>query len=783
MFVFGFRLCLLVALSLGAQAARAQTFDLPPIDRIVNYQPKLPLQVFTTDGVELAQFGDERREYVPLARTPKLLQSAVLAVEDARFREHSGIDLQGMARAALAPLLGRRLHGASTITQQLVRTMLLSREFTVERKTKEIILALRVEEALSKDRILEIYLNEIYLGSRAYGFASAAKTYFGKSMDQLSIAEAAMLAGLPQNPHYANPITNMARATARQHTVIGRMVAVGVITDAQAAQAKAEKIVLRPNALRTVSAGHAAEMARLAVVERFGAQAYSSGLRVTTSLRAADQRAAVEAVARGVLALERRGPYRGPEAQESLPNEAGEALERAAALALKDHRDDDVLRVGIVLAASPKQLDVQLANGARIAVNGEGLRWAQAALIDKAKAPLKIERGSVVRLLQMGEGQTATWAVSQWPQAEAALAAIDTRTGRVRALVGGFDFARQPFNNATQGFRQPGSAYKAFVYSAALEERVMPGSIVDDLPFIASNGWNPSNSYNDFTGPMGLRDAMARSSNMVSIRLTQHATPQRVRDWSARFGLDAARQPDNLTLALGTGAATPLQMARGFAVFANGGWRVNPVVIERITDAQGKVVFEAPPPDVMTEDNRAISGRNAWLTTSLLGEVTQRGTAARVNTALKRSDLYGKTGTTDDAVDAWFVGFHPTLSVAVWMGHPKPKSMGDRESGSRLALPIWIDYMSVALRGVAVQPIGEPPAGVVRGDNDWLYTEWAQGGWVTRIAADSGSVLAPTVIPGAPAASTPVAAPAAEPASAASPSPVASSPASQATSQ
>lgn len=734
---------------LGTPPAAAATFELPPIDRIVNYQPKLPLQVFTADGVEIAQFGAERREYVPLARTPKLLQDAVLAVEDARFREHSGVDPKGMARAALALLTGGRKQGASTITQQLVRTMLLTRELTVERKAKEILLAFKVEEALSKDRILEIYLNEIFLGQRAYGFASAARTYFGKPMDQLTLAEAALLAGLPQNPYYANPVANFDRAVQRQRVVLERMRATGAITAQQLAAARAEKLTIRPPGQRSVNAEHVAEMARRAVVERFGTGAYTTGLRVTTSLRAADQRAAFEAVQRGVLAFDRRGSWRGPEGFETLPESNGPELESAAALALKDHRDDETLRVAVVLSASPKELRVQLASGERVSVKGEGLRWAQPGLNAKAKPELKLARGAVVRVVSTGNGPSGdTWAMTQWPEAEAALVALDTQTGRVRALVGGFDFTRQPFNHVTQSWRQPGSAFKPLLYSAALEARVMPATLVDDLPFTAANGWSPGNSNGAHSGPITLRQALSQSSNLASVRVLQHVGTQRAREWSTRFGMDAQRHPDNLTLALGTGLVTPLQMASAYATLANGGWHVAPVVIEKITDAQGKVLFEAPPPAALTEDNRAVPERNAYVMSSLLNDVTRVGTAARAQALLKRPDLYGKTGTTNDAIDAWFTGYHPSLATAVWLGYDKPRSLGASASGGGLALPIWIDFMGDALKSVPVVPPPAPPAGLSRVNGEWLYSEWLEGGWVSSISDTGGVQYAgpPTVL-------------------------------------
>lgn len=731
-----------------APALQASTFDLPPLDSIVKYQPKLPLQVFTADGVEIAQFGTERREYLPLSRTPKLLQDAVLAVEDARFHEHNGVDPKGMARALVAAVTGGRKQGASTITQQLVRTMLLTREFSAERKAKEIWLALKLEQEISKDRILEIYLNEIFLGQRAYGFAAASQTYFGKPLDKLSLAETAMLAGLPQNPYYANPVANFERATQRQRVVLERMRATDAINDRQLAAARAEKLVIREPGTRSVHAAHVAEMARRAVVERFGTEAYSNGLRVTTSLRAADQRAAYAAVQRGVLAFDRRGPWRGPEDMEALPSGNGADVERAAAEALKDHRDDETLRVGIVLAVSPKALQVQLSSGERVDVQGEGLRWAQKGLEPKAQAPLKIARGAIVRVVSAGKvkGKPA-WAISQWPEAEAALVAMDSHTGRVRALVGGFDFTQQPFNHVTQGWRQPGSALKPLLYSAALEARVMPGTLVDDLPFTASNGWSPTNSNGQYAGPITLRQALARSSNLASVRVLQHTGTQVARDWTTRFGLDAARQPDNLTLALGTGSVTPMQMAQAYATLANGGWKVAPVVVEKITDAQGKVLFEAPPPEPLTEANRAIPARNAFVVSSLLNEVTRSGTAARAQATLKRPDIYGKTGTTNDAVDAWFAGYQPSLATAVWVGYDKPRSLGGGESGGRIALPIWIDYMGAALKSTPVAPPPAAPEGLVRTADDWMYAEWQSSGSVAQISDQGGVQYAQT--PGA----------------------------------
>jgi penicillin-binding protein 1A len=766
------RVTWLASLTLCLWAAPPQAgaaFELPPIDRIVNYQPKLPLQVVTADGVEIAQFGAERRIFVPLSRTPKRLQDAVLAVEDTRFREHSGIDPKGMARAVLSMMTGGMKQGASTITQQLVRTMLLTQRFTPERKAKEILLALKVEQALPKDRILEVYLNEIFLGQRAYGFAAAAQTYFGKPLERLSIAETALLAGLPQNPHYANPVVNRQRAVARQQVVLERMRVTGVITQAEWAAARAEKLDVRSPLDVAVPAGHVAEMARRAVVERFGTEVYTQGLRVVTSLRAADQRAAREAVRRAVLEHDRRTPWRGPEDVEDLPAGEGPELERAAAQALRAHRDDEQLRVAIVLQAAPREVRVQLATGERLTLTGEALRRAAPGLAPKAPAALALRRGAVVRVMRVGPGgalpapaaggkpapvvSTGGWSLVQWPEAQAAFVALDPATGRIRALVGGFDFSRQPFNHATQAWRQPGSSFKPLLYSAALEQGVMPATVVDDLPFTAANGWSPQNSDGRFDGPMTVRQALAKSKNLVSVRLAQQVGVGPVREWAGRLGLDPQRQPDNLTLALGTGSVTPLQMARAYATFASGGWRVDPVLVERITDAQGRVLFEAPPPAPLAEDARVLPARNVFVTSSLLQDVTRVGTAARAQATLGRGDLYGKTGTTDDAVDAWFAGFHPSVAAVAWVGYSEPRSLGERESGGGLALPIWIDYMATALKGVPEVPL-EPPPGVLKIDQDWVYEEWALGGWLERLPAEPDRLRGPARI--APASSAPL---------------------------
>lgn len=720
--------------------------DLPPLTKVTDYRPRQHLQVLTADGQEIAAFGSERRIFVPIAQMPPQLKDAVLAIEDTQFYEHFGISIKGLARAVWSNLTGGMPQGASTITQQVARTFFLSTRRTPERKIKEALLALRIERELSKDEILELYMNQIYLGQRAYGFGAAAQVYFGKPLAALSLAESAMLAGLPQNPVWANPVANAERARRRQLLVLGRMQAIGRITPAQHDAAVAEKLVLRSARVQDLHAEYVAEMARQAVVARFGDQAaYTQGLRVLTSIRADEQRAAHAAMRRALIAHERRQPWRGPEDHEPLPaGLAGEALERAAAQALKDHRDDDDLRVAIVLEAGPTAVRAQLAGGEQVRIGGAGLRQALPGLQPKAPPALALQRGAVIRLWAEPGRDGPQWHIVQWPEAEGAFVALDPATGRVRALVGGFDFQERQFNHVTQAWRQPGSSFKPFLYSAAFEHGVMPETVVDDLPLTpeegARDGWDPKNSDGQFDGPISVREAMVRSKNLVSVRLLRQVGLPAAKAWIGRFGFEQRRHPDNLTLALGAGSVTPLQLAAGYAVFANGGWRVEPVLIEKIVDPQGQVLFEAAAPPALTEDRRAVPAANVFLVRSLLADVTLRGTAARAQAALRRSDLYGKTGTTNDAVDAWFAGFQPGLVAVSWIGYDEPRSLGERESGGGLALPPWIDFMREALKGVPVAPL-PVPEGVERSEIDWRLVAPGDDR-VLRIGAPGSAALA-----------------------------------------
>lgn len=765
--VFGLVLAvaLVAALGLGLAVARLWP-DLPPLDKVTHYEPQQPLIVYTADGVQIGQFGAERRQFVPIGAIPAMLQGAVLAIEDTRFEQHFGIDPIGIARALLANVGGGMRQGASTITQQVARNFFLSPSKTLERKLKEVLLALQIERRLSKAQILELYMNQIYLGQRAYGFAAAAQVYFGKPLSALSIAESAMLAGLPQNPSYANPVTNFARARARQALVLARMEKIGLITPDERTAALAETLAIQLPTHTEVHAEYLAEMVRQAVVARFGETANTQGYKVYTTVRAAEQQTAYAALRATVLDHERHQPWRGPEAHETLPFLRGVELERAAAQALRDHQDDTDLRLAIVTESTQRVVTAQLATGETIQLTGAGIARVRAALLPDAPEERAIRRGAVVRLERRDFG----WAIAQWPQVQAAFVALEPASGRLQALVGGFDFTRSPFNRATQAWRQAGSSIKPFLYSAALEQGVMPDTLVNDAPLLptgtgdtetAVTGWQPRNADGQFDGPITVRQGLVRSKNLVSLRLLQQIGLGSARDWIHRFGFDPARLPNDLTLALGSGSTTPLQLAQAYALLANGGRETTPVFIDRITNAQGVVVFQPPPLPPHEADSLAIPARNAFLVNSMLLDVTRAGgTAALAQRTLQRGDLHGKTGTTNDAVDAWFAGFHPSVAAVAWVGFDEPRSLGEQASGSALALPIWIGFMDKALAGVPeATPVA--PDGLVRVGDDWRYAEWAQGGQVARIGIDAvpAAASAPLAEPAASAVSAAATAP------------------------
>ena len=708
--------------------------NLPDIDALTDYRPKLPLRVFTSEGVLIGEYGEERRNLTPIKDIPAIMKDAVLSIEDAHFYQHGGVDYPGVIRAALANLGHAKSQGASTITMQVARNVYLSAEKSYTRKIYEILLTFKLEHRLTKDQILEIYMNQIYLGNRAYGFASACETYFGKPLKDITIAEAAMLAGLPKAPSAYNPINNPARARSRQLYIIERMQENGYITQAQADAAKKEELDVKsgPEEGR-VHAEYVAEMVRQLMFAQYGDATYTRGLDVYTTLNAADQTAAYQALRKGIMDFERRQIYRGPEEFIDLPADPKEA-EDVIDDALVDHPDNDDLMAAVVLQASAKKITAIRQNGDTIEITGDGLRPARAGLYDKAPSNVKIRRGAVIRVIQTPKG---TWEVTQLPEVEGALVAMDPRNGAIKALVGGFDFNKSKFNHVTQAWRQPGSSFKPFIYSSALEKGFTPATIINDAPLFFDAGvtggqpWEPKNYENTFEGPISLRRALAKSINTVSIRVLQAVGPQYAQDWITRFGFDADKHPAYLTMALGAGSVTPLQMATAYSVFANSGYRVNPYLVTKVTDHRGKALAEAVPP-VADRSARVIPARNAFVMQSLLQEVTRSGTGASAQRILKRPDIYGKTGTTNDSLDGWFAGYQPTLTAIAWMGFDTPRSLGDRETGGGVALPIWINFMQSALKGV---PVAETPVpeGVVNVAGEWYYDEYAKGAGVSSV--------------------------------------------------
>jgi penicillin-binding protein 1A len=684
--------------------------NLPSLEALTAYQPKIPLRVYTAEGALIGEFGEERRSLISIHQVPLQLKHAILAAEDERFYQHAGIDYLGVARAAYSNLVqGGRRQGASTITMQVARNFFLSSEKTLTRKLYEALLAFKIENSLEKDQILELYVNQIYLGHRAYGFAAAAQIYFGKSLDRLTLAEAAILAGLPKAPSAYNPVTNPQRARQRQQYVLRRMKELGLIGDAQYAGALKAPLQVR----RTVDdfAGlhgdYVAEMVRQAIYEQYPEDAYTKGFRVYTTIRKDEQEAAYEALRRGVLEYDRRHGYRGPEGFAELPASAAEDDYEEA---LAEYADAGDLKAALVLAAGPREVRAALKDGAQIAITGEGLRFAARALEDRAAPAKRIRRGAVIRVQR---DERSAWQIVQLPEVEAAIVAIDPVDGAIRALVGGFDFQRNKFNHVTQAWRQPGSSFKPFIYSASLEKGFTPATVIADEPVVVeaevtgSQRWEPKNYDGKFEGPLRLRTALAKSKNMVSIRILQDIGPKYAQDYLTRFGFDGDKHPPYLTLALGAGSVTPLQMARAYAVFANGGYLVQPYFIRKIVDDRGNALGVANPRRAGEEALRVIDARNAFIMDSMMQDVTRYGTAASV-ARLGRRDLAGKTGTTNDFVDAWFCGYQPGLVGIAWVGFDQPKTLGKNQTGGRVALPIWIEYMARSLKGVPESPRAVP---------------------------------------------------------------------------
>ena len=687
--------------------------NLPELDALTAYQPKIPLRIYTADGTLIGEFGEERRAVVSIADVPSLLKHAIIAAEDERFYQHPGIDYIGVLRAAYTNLVyGGRRQGASTITMQVARNFFLSSEKTLTRKLYEALLAFKIEHSLNKEQILELYVNQIYLGQRAYGFGAASQTYFGKSLDQLNLGEIAMLAGLPKAPSLYNPIANPQRAKQRQGYVLRRMSELGYITAAQYDEAtKAPLKARREVSEYSVHAEFLAEMVRQALAEHYPEDVYTRGFRVYTTLRKGDQEVAYDAVRKGALEYDRRQGYRGPEGfYEMRPDATEDEYDDA----LADHPDSDDLLAAIVLSADAKQVEAGLRSGEKIGVTGEGLRFAARSLEAKTAQQKRIRRGSIVRVQREGK----TWQIVQLPEIEAAFISLDPQDGAIRSLVGGFDFGRTKFNHVTQAWRQPGSSFKPFIYSAALEKGFTPATVIPDEPVVleaeetGSQRWEPKNFDGKFEGPMRMRTALTKSKNMVSIRILDAIGAKYAQEYITRFGFDADRHPPYLTMALGAGAVTMWQLARGYSVFANGGFLVQPYFIHKIVDDRGNVLALAEPKRSGDESLRVIDARNAFIMDNMMQDVTRVGTAARA-ARLGRSDLAGKTGTTNEFVDAWFAGYQPTLVAIAWVGFDQPKTLGRNQTGGVVALPIWVSYMEKALKDVPEMPREMPPGIVV----------------------------------------------------------------------
>lgn len=703
-------------ITLTALTALAVTLiypSLPSLEALTNYQPKLPLRVYSADGALISEFGEERRAFVKIEKVPKNLKDAVLAIEDRRFYQHGGVDTKGVLRAIKNNITGRSHEGASTITMQVAKNFFTAPggRRTIVTKVKETLLALKIEKALNKDQILELYLNQIYLGQRSYGFAAASQVYFGKSLSKITLAEAALLAGLPKAPTGYNPYINPQRAIKRQNEVLRDMQRYGFIDEAQFKAAMAQPLKFKSSKLsKDLDADYVAEIVRQMLYERYQDAIYSSGLKVYTTIKKANQEAANNAVVLGILEYQRRQGYGKPEKQFNLSQLNGTSLEEGMQTALADIEEYGGFMPAIVTSVSPKLVKVFTKKTEQLEITGAGLSLLQNNLADKGLKNHKIKIGSVVRLIK-SSGQ---WHIVELPKVESALIALNPEDGAVTALVGGFDYKKNKFNHVTQAWRQPGSSFKPFIYSAALEKAQTPASIFDDSPITmsaAENGsnksWEPKNFDKKYDGPIRMRAALVKSKNMVSIRLLQKIGPRYAQDYITKFGFSRKDHPAYLTMALGAGNATAWGMANGYAVFANGGYRVTPHIITKITDSNGKLIEQPHYPKAKKDAPRVIDSRNAFIMTSMMQDVINRGTATKAK-SLGRQDIAGKTGTTNNQIDAWFAGYSPKQVAVTWIGYDQPRSLGKDETGGKAALPIWIRYMSTALRGIPDEPFNTP---------------------------------------------------------------------------
>ncbi|MBK8164166.1 MAG: penicillin-binding protein 1A [Gammaproteobacteria bacterium] len=719
--------------------------NLPPIEALQDIRLQVPMRVYTRDGRLIAEFGEQKRTPIRYEETPQLMIKAILAAEDDRFFEHPGVDYQGILRAALnLARTGEKSQGGSTITMQVARNFFLTSEKTYLRKLSEIFLALKIDKELPKEEILELYLNKIYLGNRAYGVAAAAHTYYGASVANLSLAQIAMIAGLPKAPSRYNPLADPEHAIARRNYVLRRMRELGYIDAAGYAQAaQAPDDAKLHGASMEVEADYLAEVVRAAMIERYGEQAaYTSGFKIYTTLDSRLQQAATDSLRAALLAYDRRHGFRGAEGRINLAQLSDEPAWTAA---LRSHEEVGGLIPALVARVVEQGITVKLADGKNVDIAWEGLSWAQPYISENRRGAIPqsaadvVRIGDIVRIASTPDG----WHLAQIPAAQGALVSLDPEDGAVTTLVGGFDFQRSKFNRVTQALRQPGSSFKPFLYSAALEKGFTPATLINDAPVVfddpaLESAWRPENYTGEFFGPTRLRVALVNSRNLVSIRLLRSIGIDYCLDYLTRFGFQASDIPRNLSLALGSASVTPLQLAAGYAVFANGGHRVQPYFIDRIVGANEEVISRTVPDRVCLEcedtpedeaepaelviapahdttslpefnhAKRTISAQNAYLMTSMMRDVVQIGTGVRAK-QLGRGDIAGKTGTTNDQRDAWFVGFTSDIVAVSWVGFDKPQALGNGETGGRAALPMWIAFMREALRGTPEHPLDRPP--------------------------------------------------------------------------
>ncbi len=694
---------------------------LPSLEALTDYRPKMPLRIYSTEGVLIGEFGEERRELVKIAEVPERMKLAILAAEDDRFYEHGGVDYVGVLRAAYSNFAsGGVKQGASTITMQVARNFFLSKEKTLTRKFNEMLLAFKIEHNLTKDEILELYINHIYLGQRAYGFGAAAQAYYSKPITQLTIAEMAMLAGLPKAPGAYNPVVNPARAKVRQEYVLRRMRDLGYISIDEFNLASAEPVQTKQSAYHqvfSVNASFVSELVRQEMYDRYQEDIYTQGFNVYTTIRAKDQGVAYASLRRGVMEYDHRHDYRGPEGFVDLQKNNTDALLDKA---LQDVPNSDELIPAVVLSVSRKGITVRAKGEQSIEIPKEGLSFAQKLVDGYLILHPRLKKGALIRI---AKSTNDAWEVTQLPEAEAAFVSADPRTGAVYALVGGFDFNRKQFNHVTQAWRQPGSSFKPFIYSAALEKGFTPASVVNDAPLVVNLSdtggelWEPKNYEGRFEGPMRLRQGLMKSKNLVSIRVLQSIGLEYAQDYVTKFGFDREKVGPYLTMALGAVSATPWQMLGGYSVFANGGYRVTPYLIQRVEDGQGNILSQTIPVEAGKDAEQILDIRNTYTMVSMMQDVVKHGTARRAM-QLGRQDLAGKTGTTSESMDAWFCGFHPTLVAVTWLGYDNPHSLGERETGGGAALPIWMGYMGEMLKDAPEIEYTVPPHMVTARIND-----------------------------------------------------------------